>query len=112
MKIRSIVEEAHEVAHKYNLNVIELDRTDNIINLRLVIDNDLFIQIYANKQKQKLNLTLVLNKRRLFGYDSEGGKYHFHPFEDTDKHVFVKQRKTIQEFVTETMSLLEKNKLL
>ena len=65
MKISRIIREVTDVAKEYNLQFIETDRTDNIISLKLVIDNELFVQIYGNTQKEKLNLSLVFKNRRL-----------------------------------------------
>lgn len=112
MEISRILEEANKVADKYNLKLIEMDRTENIISLKLLIDNELFVQIYGNSDKDKLNLALVLKKRRLYGYDSEGGKYHYHPFNDPEEHIFIEHRKSIREFVQESMKFLEEKDLL
>ena len=112
MEINAIIREAKDIADKYNLSLVEIDRTDNVISLKLVIDNDLFIHIYGNSAKNKLNLALVFKDRRLYGYDSEGGKYHCHPFDDPDSHIFVEATKSIKEFVNESMRLIEENELL
>lgn len=112
MEINRIIKEANEVADKYNLQLFEIDRTDNIISLKLLIDNELFIQIYGSAEKDKLNLALVFRKRRLYGYDSEGGEYHYHPFDDPDEHIFVDDRKPIQDFVQESMRFLEERNIL
>lgn len=114
MEISGIIEEAKDVADKYNLELVEIDRTDNIISLKLLIDNDLFIQIYGNAKRDKLNLALIFKNKRLYGYDFEGGKYHCHPFDDPDGHIFVDERKSIsiQEFVQKSMRFLEENNLL
>ena len=112
MKISRIIREVTDVAKEYNLQFIETDRTDNIISLKLVIDNELFIQIYGNTQKKKLNLSLVFKNRRLYGYDSEGGKYHCHPIDAPDEHIFIDEKKSIQEFVRESMEFLEENEIL
>jgi len=112
VEINKIVEEASEVADKYNLKLVEIDRTDDIISLKLLIDNDLFIQIYGNTEKDKLNLALVLKQRRLYGYDSEGGKYHCHPFDNPEGHIFVEDKKSIHEFVQESMRFLEEKDIL
>ncbi len=112
MKANRVIEEASDVASKYNLQLVEIDRTDNIISLKLLIDNELFIQIYGNTGKDKLNLALVFKKRRLYGYDSEGGKYHCHPFDDPDGHIFIDEKKSIQVFVQESMRLLEERGIL
>ncbi len=112
MEINNLVENAKSIADEYNIEFIEIDRTDNIVNMKMFIDNELFIQIYGNTKKDKLNLALVFKRKRLYGYDSEGGKYHYHPFDDPDKHIFVNNRKSIREFVVESMGFLEKNHLL
>jgi len=112
VEINRVVAEASEVAKKYNLELVEIDRTDNTISLKLLIDDELFIQLYGNAEKNKLNLALVFKKRRLYGYDSEGGKYHCHPLEYPERHIFVDDRKSIQEFVQESMRFLESKELL
>ena len=106
MNINSVIREANDVAYKYNLQVIEVDRTDDIISLKLLVDTELFIQIYGNDQKEKLNLALVFKKRRLYGYDSEGGKYHCHALDSPNEHIFIDERKSIQDFVEESMKSL------
>lgn len=112
MKISTIITEANDVAERYNLRPIEMDRTDNIISLKLLIDNELFIQIYGNTEKDKLNLALVFKDRRLYGYDSEGGKYHCHPLDAPEEHIFVDDRKSIIDFVQESMTFLEEKEIL
>jgi len=106
MEISRIIREAGDVAGKYNLQFVEIDKTDNVISLKLLIDNELFIQIYGNAQKDKLNLALVFKNRRLCGYDSEGFKYHCHPLDSPDEHIFVDERKSIKDFVQESMKFL------
>ena len=112
MKISRIIEEANELANRYDLKLVEIDKTDNIINLKLPIDTELFIQIYGNAMKNTLNLALLFKKKRLYGYDSEGGKYHYHPFDNPDEHILVDDRKSIQEFVRESMKFLEERDIL
>lgn len=112
MEINRIIEEANEVADRFNLKIIEIDRTDNVISLQLLIDNELFIQVYGNTEKDKLNLALVFKKRRLYGYDSEGGKYHCHPFDSPEEHTYVEERKSIRDFVQESLRVLEEKDIL
>lgn len=112
MEIKRIVDEAEIVAYEYGLKVLGIDQTENIISLKLIIDNEFFIQVYGNVKKNKLNLALVFKKRRLYGYDSEGGQYHCHPFDDPDGHIFVNTKKSIKEFVSESMKFLEEKNLL
>jgi len=112
VEIDSVIKEANSIADKYSLELIEIDRTDNTISLRLIIDNEVFIKIYGNTEKDKLNLTLVFRRKRIYGCDSESGKNHCHPFDDPDRHIFIKGRKSIQEFVEGSMKFLEETCLL
>jgi len=112
VEIDRLIEEAASVANIYSLELIEIDRTDHIISLKLLIDNELFIQIYGNTEKDKLNLALVFKKKRLYGYDSERDRSHRHPFENPDSHFFVSEKKSIKEFVQESMRFLEEKEIL
>jgi hypothetical protein len=112
VEIDRVVKEANNAADKYGLELVEIDKTDNIISLRLIIDSEVFIKIYGNAKKDKLNLTLVFKRKRIYGCDSESGKNHCHPFNDPDSHVFIKDRKPIREFVEESMKFLEETYLL
>jgi hypothetical protein len=59
----------------------EVLRRDYLRRLtRYRMTDDFYKKKYGNAEKDKLNLALVLKKRRLYGYDSEGGRYHYHPF--------------------------------
>ena len=60
MQVDKIIEEANEIAEKYNLKLLEIDRTDNIISLKLSIDKDLFIQIESS---EKLHSLVILRER-------------------------------------------------
>ena len=112
MDINKVIKEANDIANKYKLKLVETDRTEHIISLKLLIDNELFIQIYGNAEKDKLNLALIFKKGRLYGYDSEGGKYHCHPFDNPEEHIFINEMKSIRDFVQESMSFLEEKDLL
>jgi hypothetical protein len=44
-------------AHAFLRAIADLDRTDNALRFRLIIDETLFIQVYANSKK--MNSTLL-----------------------------------------------------
>ncbi|GAB6275369.1 MAG: hypothetical protein STSR0004_22350 [Peptococcaceae bacterium] len=112
MNIKSIIKEAQKVSSEFQLSFILCDRTDNIVNIRLYIDVNTFIQVYANQLKEKVNLNLILRGERLYGTDMEGGRYHIHPLENPEKHLFTEERKTIRDFVIEALKFLNKQGLL
>jgi len=112
-----LLHEAQTIAESYAFirTMADLDRTDNALRLRLIIDETMFIQVYANSKKRKLNFALVSLGQRIFGKDSEGGTWHKHPFEAPERHEFVGDAGkpvTLTEFVMEVEELLLKESLL
>jgi len=55
---------------------------------------EIFIQVYRNSRKDKLNLALILGESRIYGFDSEGGVLHLHPIEAPETHVTTGKRPT------------------
>ena len=112
MSIDSIISEAQSVASDFGLRLRIIDITDNIVDLRLYIDVELFIRVYANQLKDKLNLNLILKNRRLCGYDSEGGRTHIHPIDEPESHIFIDKKVSIKEFTAKALNLLEEREML
>jgi hypothetical protein len=44
-----------------------VDKTDYAIKLRLTVDTECFVQVYANVEKSILSFALVLNRARIYG---------------------------------------------
>jgi hypothetical protein len=113
----ALLEEVHHIAerHAFIRAIADLDRTDNALRLRLIIDETMFIQVYANSNKNKLNFALVSLEQRVFGRDSEGGTWHKHPFESPEGHRSegeAGRAMTLKEFVVEVEELLINESLL
>jgi hypothetical protein len=110
--VDSVIKEAHTIARDFGLKLRIIDITDNIVNIKISLDTDLFIQVYANQLKDKLNMNLILKNRRLYGYDSEGGRTHCHPIENPESHRFTTKRIELREFVITALHFLEEQQLL
>jgi hypothetical protein len=72
VSLDEVLKEANFVAQSESLHLLEIDRTDYAIKLRLLIDQEIFIQIYANESSGKLNLALIMREPRIYGFDREG----------------------------------------
>ena len=59
----SIISETQSVALQFGQRLRIIDIADNIVDLRLYMDVELFIQIYANQLKDKLNLTNIQEQK-------------------------------------------------
>ena len=73
--------------HAFLRAIADLDRTDHALRFRLIIDETLFIQVYANSRKIKFNFAVISMGQRIFGRDSEAGVWHTHPFESPQNHL-------------------------
>lgn len=92
-----------------------IDKTDFTVKMRLHIDVECFVQVYANTHKELTSYTLVLNRARIFGRDSEGGQWHRHPADAPDQHDFSPEGQrpvTLFEFLAEIQQILQEKGLL
>lgn len=102
-------------AHAFLRSIADLDRTDNALRFRLIIDETLFIQVYANSRKTKFNFALISMGQRIFGRDSEAGVWHTHPFGSPESHLVLGdagEAVTLSVFVAEVGDLLLRESLL
>lgn len=92
-----------------------VDKTDQALKLRLHVDGECFVQVYANVQKSVYSYTLVLNRARIYGRDSEGGKWHRHPYGDPESHDHSPEGResvTLMKFLAEIQQILQMEGLL
>jgi hypothetical protein len=95
--------------------VATIDKTDFTVKLRLHVDAECFIQVYANTQKQLSSYSLVLNRSRVFGRDCEGGLWHRHPADAPEQHDFSPEGQravSLDEFLREAQQVLQDKGLL
>lgn len=107
IKIEEAAQSIKDITDRYGLKLLELDHTDITLLARIGFSREVFIQIYANETKEKLNMALVVAGERLYGIDKEGGFYHEHPFKNPLLHVETKQIE-IESFVIESLEILKK----
>jgi hypothetical protein len=112
LNISSILRDAQVVSHELGLKLRIVDVTANAASLRLYFDDDLFIQIYANQPKSKLNLSLVFKNQRLLGADSEGNRYHLHPGTMPESHIFTEEQESLKSFTFKALKVLSEKGLL
>lgn len=88
MSVDEFEQEVVKIAAEWSFigPVDTIDKTDHAIKMRLHIDTECFVQIYANVQKSALSFTLVLNRSRIYGRDNDGGKWHRHPYGNPNSH--------------------------
>ncbi len=105
-RIKELLSLLNDLSERYSLEISHLDHTDVTLFCRLQIIPDVFIQVYANTRKEKLNMALIVSGNRVFGVDSEGGFYHEHPIEDPESHK-ISEPIGMEEFVIKCLEFLE-----
>lgn len=110
-KIEDIIQRIHDISERYGLKLFYIDFTDITLIARIGFSFEIFIQIYANSRKDKLNMSLVVAEERIYGIDKEGGFYHEHPFENPLLHVDTKQV-DVEAFVIKSLEVLTKLNLI
>ena len=65
-----------DITNRYGLKIISLDFTEITLISRIGFSLEMFIQIYANTTKDKVNLALIIGDDRIYGIDKECGVYH------------------------------------
>jgi hypothetical protein len=78
----------HELFPDARLEII-YSRLDKL-SLRLMIDFELFIDIYFNVESRRFDFSLIAAGNRVFGYDNLKS-WHYHPFDDPDSHVHCEE---------------------
>ena len=111
IKIKTIVHTLEDVANRYGLKILSLDFTDITLISRIGFSFEIFIQIYANVRKDKVNMALIIADERIYGIDKEGGIYHDHPFENPSLHIPTELIE-IEDFIMRSLEFLKRLKLI
>ena len=101
-----------ESAERYGLRILFIDATDVTLMARIEILPGVYIQIYRNIEKDKLNMALIIGNDRAYGVDSEGRVYHEHPAEDPSRHIPIGEKLDIEEFVVRCLNILKHRSIL
>lgn len=106
------VQTIDHIADKYGLKLSVLDATDVTLMARIEILPSIFIQVYRNIKKNKMNLALILGNNRIYGIDGEGDLLHEHPVENPLDHKPVEEQPDIEGFIMACLELLNQRGLL
>ena len=106
------IHEIELLVEKYGLRIAYLDTTDVTLLSRIEVTPEIFIQVYRNATKKKLNMALVLGSSRIYGIDSEGGFLHEHPLDDPNKHITMAFQISVEEFVLKSLHILHEKGVL
>ncbi|MDO8444693.1 MAG: hypothetical protein Q7T53_01075 [Deltaproteobacteria bacterium] len=113
-KVISEIEKA-SLGFPFVKRVVRVDETGHTVKYRLVIEEDLFVQVYVNVENDTVGYVLVNKGQRIYGRDAIEGKWHRHSFEDPLGHDFSadgSKKVSVKEFLMEVQELLDREMLL
>ncbi len=73
IEVEKVAHAIKDITDRYGLKLLELDHTGITLIARIGFSREVFVQIYANETKEKLNMALVVAGERVYGIDKEGG---------------------------------------
>lgn len=111
MEISEIIQTLKEINKRYGLKILYLDYTDITLISRIGISLEIFVHVYVNIKKEKVNMALIVSGERIYGIDKEGGSYHEHPFENPSRHIDTGQVE-IEDFVIKSLEILKRINLI
>jgi len=112
MNIKESLSQIDLLSLKYGLRILSLDYTDVTVLCRIGFSYDVFIQVYLNSAKKKLNLALIVGGSRIYGVDKEGGVYHKHPASNPEIHIHLEKEVSLDEFILESIEILKEIEIL
>ena len=62
------------------------EKRDIIVEIRAIIEKEVFIDVYANILTKKRSYSLIYNGERIFGYDNYKF-WHYHPIKNPNNHI-------------------------
>lgn len=110
-EITEIVKSLQDITKRYGLKILYLDFTDVTLISRIGFSYEIFMQIYTNVKKEKLNMAFIVAGERIYGIDKEGGFYHEHPFENPSLHA-SSEPVDIENFVVKSLEMLKTMNLI
>jgi hypothetical protein len=115
--IKKVISEIEETFSDFPFikRLVRMDETRHTVKYRLVIEEELFVQVYVNVENDTVGFVLVNNGQRIYGRDAIEGKWHRHTFEDPLGHDFSSEgskKIILKEFLMEVQEILDRERLL
>ena len=116
LSIADFEEQIRDVCSKSSIvkNIALFASTENSNLWRILLENDTVVDIdisfvdayYSNTGKT--SFAHIKDDVRIFGADNAGGRWHWHPYEDPQRHDFTDKEITFAEFLKRVEENLSK----
>ncbi|MBI3814050.1 MAG: hypothetical protein HY279_06250 [Nitrospinae bacterium] len=115
--LKKVISEIEKTSSEFSFikDIVRTDKTEHTVKYRLIIKEDLFVQVYVNVENDTIGFVLINNGQRIYGRDAIEGKWHRHTFEEPLYHDFSTagvKKVSLREFLIEVQEILEKENIL
>ncbi|MCQ3937782.1 MAG: hypothetical protein DPW18_12140 [Chloroflexi bacterium] len=76
-----------------------LSETKSQVQMRIFLANRTFLDVYYNAKTSKTAFAQIKDDQRIFGADNAHEFWHWHPYEDPQRHVRANDAVTFDEFL-------------
>jgi hypothetical protein len=85
-----------------------ISETRRQVRIRIFLANRTFLDVYYSSETKKTAFSQIKNNERIFGADNSGTDWHWHPYEDPQKHEFANTEITFIEFLAHVEENIKK----
>ena len=83
-------------------------KTPKSLKARVYLDDNCFIALRYNARNNRVDVALIKDDRRIFGYDNLK-QWHLHPYENPSDHIRCR-RLSIEKMISDTKKYYEMSK--
>ncbi|HAP66410.1 MAG TPA: hypothetical protein DCQ99_01035 [Nitrospinae bacterium] len=115
--LKKVISEIEKTSSEFPFikNIVKMDETEHTIKCRLILKEDLFVQVYVNVETDTVGFVLINKGQRVYGRDAIEGKWHRHTFEKPLYHDFSPtgvKKVNLKGFLIEVQEILDRENLL
>jgi hypothetical protein len=76
--------------------------------MRIFLANRTFLDVYYSGKTGKTAFAQIKDEQRIFGADNTNGKWHWHPYENPQRHDVTNETITFDQFLNDVEKTVEK----
>ncbi len=85
-----------------------ISETKRQVRMRIFLSNRTLLDVYYSSKTGKVAFAQIKDERRVLGADNTEGFWHWHPYEDPQRHEFAHREITFAEFLEHVEKNLSK----
>jgi hypothetical protein len=96
------------VASQAVMRLDVLSKSRRQVRIRIYLVNRTLLDVYYSSRTGKTAFAQIKSNQRIFGADNSGASWHWHPYENPQRHDFTNREITFAEFLKRVEENLSK----